>query len=361
MTELAYYIQECIRTAGLSEKHNTDTVFPMIKPANPSQDTESRRYLPLSVERMFAVAWSIMNEPGRISAAVFTGGIPQYERENIQPGIQTHMHSHAYLELIYVAEGEYHQYILDRQMVLKQGDFCLIDKNCLHCELITEQPATVLFLGISDSCLNEIMHHNTLTQRIASFLQLSLLPSKTLQQYLHFTPRGNESALLQTTLLTMLEELRHCDDASPVICQGLLLRILHTLGENYTLSLEKNSSRPDNHVLFEEITEYMNCNLKNISITQLSNHFHFQEDYFNRLFKSQIGRTYTEYLQLLRLQRAGQLLLTTDYIIDRIAAEVGYHNKGYFYKIFAEKYHMTPAQYRRNNGAALAVSSKKRD
>ena len=102
-----------------------------------------------------------------------------------------------------------------------------------------------------------------------------------------------------------------------------------------------------NWILFEEITDYMENHLTQISITGLSEEFHFQEDYFNRLIKPQTGLTYTEYLQLLRLRRAETLLLTTDATIDQITEAVGYHNKGYFYKIFTERHQLTPAQFRK--------------
>ena len=104
-----------------------------------------------------------------------------------------------------------------------------------------------------------------------------------------------------------------------------------------------------NWILFEEITDYMENHLTQISITGLSEEFHFQEDYFNRLIKTQTGLTYTEYLQLLRLRRAETLLLTTDATIDQITEAVGYHNKGYFYKIFTERHRMTPAQFRKES------------
>ena len=61
---------------------------------------------------------------------------------------------------------------------------------------------------------------------------------------------------------------------------------------------------------------------------------HFQEDYFNRLIKSKTGLTYTAYLQDLRLKEAEHLLLTTRLSVDEISQQVGYQNKGYFYKIF---------------------------
>ena len=65
------------------------------------------------------------------------------------------------------------------------------------------------------------------------------------------------------------------------------------------------------------------------------------------LYTKLTGLAYTEYLQLLRLRRAETLLLTTDATIDQITEAVGYHNKGYFYKIFTERHQLTPAQFRK--------------
>ena len=62
-----------------------------------------------------------------------------------------------------------------------------------------------------------------------------------------------------------------------------------------------------NWILFEEITDYMENHLTQISITGLSEEFHFQEDYFNRLIKTQTGLTYTEYLQRFSAAQAQKL------------------------------------------------------
>ena len=97
----------------------------------------------------------------------------------------------------------------------------------------------------------------------------------------------------------------------------------------------------------------MKLHLNHISIQMLTKEFHFHEDYFNRLLKSQTGMTYTEYLQMLRLEKAEQLLTDTDNTIEQIAEEVGYRNKGYFYRIFVERRGCTPAQYRRKRQEKL--------
>ena len=154
---------------------------------------------------------------------------------------------------------------------------------------------------------------------------------------------------MEQALYQLLSELKQHDVASPLICQGLLLRIFRILGTNYEFSLSKQLRKQMNWILFEEITDYMENHLTQISITGLSEEFHFQEDYFNRLLKSQTGLTYTEYLQSLRLKKAEDMLINTDHTIDTISHEVGYQNKGYFYKIFTDKYKITPAQFRKKN------------
>ena len=138
-----------------------------------------------------------------------------------------------------------------------------------------------------------------------------------------------------------------CIRDRPYICQGLLLRIFYILSTQYDFSISQKLRREMNWILFEEITQFMNEHLADISLAALTQEFHFQEDYFNRLIKTQTGLTYTEYLQLLRLRRAETLLLTTDATIDQITEAVGYHNKGYFYKIFTERHQLTPAQFRK--------------
>ena len=85
-----------------------------------------------------------------------------------------------------------------------------------------------------------------------------------------------------------------------------------------------------NWIVFEEISDYIRAHFRDITIQDLVNEFHYQEDYFNRLIKRKTGLTYSAYLQQIRLERAEHLLVSTDKSIEEIADSVGYHNKGYF-------------------------------
>ena len=66
----------------------------------------------------------------------------------------------------------------------------------------------------------------------------------------------------------------------------------------------------------------------------------------SRLIKEYTGKTYNELLKTKRLNQAAYLLTHSRLDIASIASEVGYDNRSYFYRIFKEKFDLTPKQYR---------------
>lgn len=98
---------------------------------------------------------------------------------------------------------------------------------------------------------------------------------------------------------------------------------------------------------FEEICSYIQTHYQSVTTHELMERFHFQRDYFNRLIRKKTGMTYSEYLQNIRLEQAKRLLIETELTISEISEQVGYHNKGYFYQLFVNKYNMTPGKYKK--------------
>ncbi|MEG2350456.1 MAG: AraC family transcriptional regulator, partial [Hungatella sp.] len=306
-----------------------------------------KTYLPFNQDRMFALCWN-MGTSGirRFYATIKPSAAPFCYSCSFIPGSRTQLHTHDYLELAYVVEGEFRQKILGKDIVFKKGELCLIDKNCLHQDYLTDDAAIILFIGIANEMFVEIIDENVTTQRIISFLQSTLLKQKSLQQYLHFRPRQDAVAAMESSLYSLLFELAAGDRASFYICKGLMIRIFRLLSTEYEFSLSRELRQTMTWVVFEEVTAYIRQHYAKITIRDLATTFHFQEDYFNRLIKLRTGLTYSEYVQHIRLSQAEFLLKTTNQSIEQIADRVGYHNKGYFYKIFKEKYHMTPSRYR---------------
>lgn len=72
------------------------------------------------------------------------------------------------------------------------------------------------------------------------------------------------------------------------------------------------------------------------------------ESYVRAAIKEQLGYTFTEYMNELRLNYAKSLLASSDNpTIDEIAAASGFNSRSTLYRKFREKYQVTPDEYRK--------------
>jgi AraC-like DNA-binding protein/mannose-6-phosphate isomerase-like protein (cupin superfamily) len=327
-------------------KPNTDLGLRIMCPEY-SIDSIDVKTFPLSEkEDIFILCWN-MEVGGKLHAAIkpyhptFT-----YDCE-FTPGGRTQFHTHDYIELAYIVEGEFKQRIMGNDILFKKGELCLIDKNCPHQDFLADSNSIILFIGLGNEIFDLIMEENIGEEKLLNFLRTALMKQKDIRQYLHFKPKDPEDIKLEELLLCLLSELERNDAAAKYICKGLIIRILHYISSMYDFSLSNEQRKKMNWLIYEEITRYIEDNYATITVKELVSKFHFNEDYYNRILKEKLGMTYLEYVQSIRLKNAYQLIKTTKMTVDEVAVRVGYQNKGYFYKIFVQKYGITPAKLRK--------------
>ena len=68
---------------------------------------------------------------------------------------------------------------------------------------------------------------------------------------------------------------------------------------------------------------------------------------FSRYFKTHTGKTYIQFLNELRIEKACQKLLFADLNIDQIAFDVGYQNISHFNRVFKSIRGQSPNEYRK--------------
>ncbi|MBV7507780.1 response regulator [Bacillus sp. sid0103] len=117
-----------------------------------------------------------------------------------------------------------------------------------------------------------------------------------------------------------------------------------------TKLVDANTQNPSNREPIREAIDYINNNLKNeLSQKEVADHVHLNPSYLSVLFKEHVKLTFSEYVTRRRIQRAKELLISTNLPINDIAEESGYKTAKYFIKIFRELEGMTPSAYRKDN------------
>jgi len=92
------------------------------------------------------------------------------------------------------------------------------------------------------------------------------------------------------------------------------------------------------------IREHYNSKMK---ISDVADCVGMSEQYFCRYFKKMMGKTLTEYMNEIRVDKASELLSSTEEKIIDIALQCGYDNVSYFIKRFKNIKGITPQEYRR--------------
>lgn len=104
--------------------------------------------------------------------------------------------------------------------------------------------------------------------------------------------------------------------------------------KNVSLHIQQNIST------IKTVAEYAKMASLNVNKLQLG---------FQQLYKN----TVNQYIQNIRLEKAQELLASTDYNISEIVDKIGLSSKSYFSKLFRENYHLTPSEYRKKNQVTL--------
>ncbi len=85
---------------------------------------------------------------------------------------------------------------------------------------------------------------------------------------------------------------------------------------------------------------------RDLSLEVMSQVSNLSTAYFSRKFKEQTGQNFSEYLEGTRLDKATELLLTSELSLNEIAEQVGFNDYSYFSSRFKKKYGVGPSVYK---------------
>ena len=249
-------------------------------------------------------------------------------------------HTHDYVEMVYMCQGETRHTVNGKAITLHQGELLMLGQNAHQSiEAAGEKDIAVNFIvrpAFFSGTLSFLGEEETPLRRFV----VSCLTGENEAGYLLFRvaellPVQN---LIENLLFTLLEDMPNKRGILQMT-MGLLFAQLM----NHTEALQFETQE-QNAVI--SVLRYLEENYRDGSLTEIAGRLHYELPSLSRLIRQKTGRNYTELLQEKRLSQAAWLLRNTDKNVDEIANAVGYENLSYFHRLFAARFGLTPKKYR---------------
>lgn len=256
-------------------------------------------------------------------------------------------HNHNYIEVSYVYQGTLTQIIGGRKIRLEKGEIIFLNQYISHeIQASSKEDIAINFIikpEFFDYILTLLGDENV----ISKFLITTLYKNYEAGEYLYFkVSEKKEIQSLLERIITELYEPSIMSDAAIKLLVGLLLVELSRNSED----IEVYSANNYEKMIIISIFKYIDENYDKATLRELCEKLKQPNYKLSKLIKKHTEMTFKELLQEKRLSKAADLLKMSSYSISEIIERVGYENPTYFYKIFEEKYGVTPRKYSKNYG-----------
>jgi two-component system, response regulator YesN len=112
---------------------------------------------------------------------------------------------------------------------------------------------------------------------------------------------------------------------------------------------EIDTNKEDENSIADQLVSYIHENYQNdISLSDLSEHFHLSSSYISTIFKSETGENFKEFLNRYRIQKAKEILSSQNIKVNSVAEMVGYNNVNTFIRLFKKYVGLSPGQYEKS-------------
>jgi two-component system, response regulator YesN len=96
------------------------------------------------------------------------------------------------------------------------------------------------------------------------------------------------------------------------------------------------------------ILDYIDKNIEVVCLNQVADRFNMNPNYLSQYFKKHTGSTFTNYVNLRKIEIAKERLANCNKTIDSIGRELGFSNASAFIRLFKQIEGITPNSYREN-------------
>lgn len=228
-------------------------------------------------------------------------------------------------QLIYVAKGYGRFIINDEEVIIGEGNIIFYEPDMGHnyCYFLEDTPDIfwVHFSGYDViPLLNRIGFGDGRIFRVGTHSDYAFIINK------------------------IIYELQLQQEYYEELTTGLFMELIHSMARGLKQSKQNNS-----HYHLEEIAKDFQLNYnKNFEINSYAKSLNMSPGWLIRSFKLYSGWSPQAYITNIRINKARELLINSQYNVNEIATIVGYQNPLYFSRLFKKYTGLSPKSYRDN-------------
>ncbi len=272
-------------------------------------------------------------------------GFDRFSAFNMSTGYEERSyqaHWHSYGEIVLVGPGKTNVFMVNQNTYqLAEGDFLLIWPMEMHAIIDADRKES-LIIQFSNAFMNSLFD----LQRIMHFYRnLHVLCIHSHQQLV---------SRLRVIANRMKEIFFAAGHDRELRCCVLLMEFMLTLDEHREEFAPEartgNSYDYSDSVLRRMImvTDYIKNNLTADDLSQvtMAEMAGISKDYFSRIFRNVTGSNYSKWLNMIRLEKATELLADKQLTLTEVAMLSGFQSISSFNRVFREEKRMAPGEYR---------------
>ncbi len=267
-------------------------------------------------------------------------------RQNAEPMCVTaNAHIHESIEILYIAEGGYTVQLDEEEYKLFEGDLILARSGIIHSTVSDAASKHAYYVfKIRPELLRELATPQT-ENAYALALSLPKPTSKSCWRKDEIPPETK--AGLEALIRDFEKDTPYADVAIKLAAGAVLLGLLRT--DTAEAGGSSGVGREMAKYVYEATAHIRRHYAEPIAAQTMAQRLNMSYSYFSRIFKEVTGKSFKEYVNTVRINRAEHLLLASDKSVSEIADACGYNDVSYFIKVFRETKGVSPKAYKKEN------------
>ena len=257
-------------------------------------------------------------------------------------GRQELFHRHDYFYFNYTYQGEYDSisFKYDNRITIREGELYAGQPFAGHALCVHDDKVTTI-IGVliqKDTFCRAFLPMLSANTKLFHFL-LDPSTNQFSDEYIHY--KVEDDCNIRALLEMMVVEYANRQEDTQVVLKSLTLSFLIQIARQYVHA----NREPANDSPSEKIVQYIGEHVDTVTLKEIAKHFSYHPNYVSTLLHREVGRSFSEILLALRMERAVILLKGTSLPVEEISSVLGYSNSSNFYKAFRDYYHVSPREY----------------